>query len=207
LIIFIRWSWLCFCSPNIRGIVFLYFPPIVFGNIGEKIFLMFVRIVFCSKSSINIIWSVLQEKMMTKTFYFTFFWIFTNKCCLKVPQYTICNDFEFYTTHIYMYMAVLSIDIPFSMILQPSDTQNSSFWWYQVWFWEFQGTRIAKNRKLTPTGAHFQKFPYPIKKTVTNMFLVVADHIFHTNYRKNCLEFFLQPQHVPPRGQSWTGQV
>ena len=54
---------------------------------------------------------------------------------------------------------------------------------------------------------HFQKFPYPIKKTVTNMFLVVVDNIFHTDYRKKCLEFFFQPQHVLPRGQSWTGQV
>ena len=43
---------------------------------------------------------------------------------------------------------------------------------------------------MTPSDAGFQKFPYPIKKTAANMFLVVVDHIFHTNYRKNCLEFF-----------------
>ena len=77
--IFIRWSWLCLCSPTIRGVIFCPFFPIVFGNIGKKIFLMFVHIVFCSKYSINIIWSVLQENMMTKSFFFTFFLIFTKK--------------------------------------------------------------------------------------------------------------------------------
>ena len=53
--------------------LFLLVSPIIFGNTGKKICLMFVRIVFCSKYSINIIWSVLQQKLMEKTFCFTFF--------------------------------------------------------------------------------------------------------------------------------------
>ena len=102
-------------GTNTKNIFFPMFPktmggkykktmPRIFGlqkhNQDQRIKIINNKI-FCSKPSINIIWSVLQEKMMTKTFYFTFFWIFRNICCLKVPQYTICNDFEFYTTHIY----------------------------------------------------------------------------------------------------------
>ena len=61
-----------FIGPNCTWRRFFTVFPIILGNTERKIFLMFVRIVFCSKYSINIIWSVLQQKLMEKTFFFTF---------------------------------------------------------------------------------------------------------------------------------------
>ena len=100
-------------------------------------------------------------------------------------------------------MVVLSIDIPFSVILQPLMLKIHHLGGIRCDL----GTSRAPKLLTDAERRHFQKFPYPIKKTVTNMFLVVVDNIFHTDYRKKCLEFFFQPQHVLPRGQSWTGQV
>ena len=110
------------------------------------------------------------------------------------------------TQHIHIYGCFINW-YTLSNDFEPSDAQNSSFWWYQVWSWDLQDAKMAKSRQVTPIDATFQKFPYPIKKTVVNIFLVVVDNIAHSNYRKNCLEFFFQPQHVLPRGQSWTGHA
>ena len=52
------------------------------------------------------------------------------------------------------------------------------------------GTSRAPKLLTDAERRHFQKFPYPIKKTVTNMFLVVVDIIFHTDHRKNVWNFF-----------------
>ena len=98
---------------------FKTFFPIILGNTGRKIFLMFVRIVFCSKYSINIIWSVLQQKLMEKTFCFTFFEFWPKSVarrCHNTLFVMILSDRQHKYTYIWLFYQLI---YPFHWFCSP----------------------------------------------------------------------------------------
>ena len=153
-----------FLDPNSFWLHFFDLFSHKFRNTGKNIFLMFVRIVFCSQYSKNIIWSVLQKKMRTKTVCFTFFEFspknVARRCHNTLFVMILSNRKHIYTCIWLFYQLIY----PFKWFCNPVMLKIHHFGDTRYDFGTSRAPKrlkIGKWRRVTPV---FKNSPTPSKK-------------------------------------------
>ena len=149
-----------FLDPNSFWHHFFYWFSHNFWEHWKKnIFLMLVRIVFCSKYSINMIWSVLQNKLRTKTVCFTFFECSPKNVARRCHN-TLSNRKHIYTCIWLFYQLIY----PFKWFCNPVMLKIHVFGDTRYDFGTSSAPKwlkIGKWRRVTPV---FKNSPTPSKK-------------------------------------------